>query len=817
MVFLRDVRYSLRLLRRTPGFTIAAVAALTLGIGANTAIFSVVNTVLLKPLTYPDSGRIVQFLVTFPDGSGTAVSVTKFNLWRQLTGVFECVSAYNDVGPVQNLTGGDSPMQVKSIHVTADFFQLFGARVIHGRTFTAEEDRPNAGHFAVLSYGLWQSRFGGDAGIVGKTIQLGGNPHEVVGIIGPDFVADPPADVWLPFQFDPNSTDQAHYFLAAARLKPGVSLEAANARLALAFQEFRRKFTLANPKSGFRVQPLEESIVSDVRPSLLVLLGAVGFVLLIACANVANLLLMRAAARKREIAIRAAVGASRGRIVGQLLTESILLALAGGASGTVLGAFGVQALLAVSPGNIPRIGEHGEAVTMDWRVLLFTAVLSLFTGVLFGLIPALGVSRADLGSTLKESGGRSGTGFRQNKARSLLVVSEVALALVLLIGAALLIRSFVALRSVDAGFDRHNVLTLEMSLSGERFSKSAGVAQIARESRRRLNALPGVIDSATTCCLPLEGGFGLPFIVAGRPLGDQPAHGGAGWISVSPGYFEVFRIPLIRGRTFDDRDGAGAPLTVVINQAMAREYWPKGDPLGDQIIIGRHIGPEFEEGPRQIVGITGDVRDNGLNRNPRPQMYIPLAQVPDGVTALNARMGSMAWVVRTRAEPQAMARAIEKELGEASGGLPAGRVRSMDQIVVSTTARENFNMLLLTIFGVSALLLAAIGIYGLMAYSVEQRTQEIGIRMALGAGGNAIRNMVVQDGVGLALAGVAIGLLAAVGMTRVIASFLFGVKALDPLVFTAVPLLLTAVAVFAAWLPARRATRIDPLEALRHE
>lgn len=565
------------------------------------------------------------------------------------------------------------------------------------------------------------------------------------------------------------------------------------------------------------MQPLRDTIVSDVRSSLLVLVGAVSFVLLIACANVANLLLVRATGRKREFAIRAAMGAGRGRIIRQLLTESVLLSLVGGVLGLILGFVGVRALLAVSPGGIPRIGENGAAVGIDWRVLAFTLGLSVFTGILFGLFPALSASSPDLNSTLKESSNRSGTGFRQGKARSLLVISEVSLALVLLIGAALLIRTFIALRGVNPGFNPHNVLTMEMSLTGNRFTKTAGVAQMVRDGRERLSAIPGVEDSASTCCLPLEGGFGLPFIVVGRPLGKDIATGGAGWMNASPGYFDVYKIPILRGRDFTDQDVAGAPGVVIINQAMAKRFWPKEDPVGQQIIIGKGVGPEFEEPARQIVGIVGDIRDGGLNRDPRPVMIIPQAQVLDGITALNARIGPVVWLVGTHTDPHQFISAVTEQLRQTSGGFPVARVRTMDEVVIHSTARQDFNMLLLTIFGASALILAAIGIYGLMAYSVQQRTQEMGIRMALGADRGTIRNLVVWHGMTLALIGVVIGVGAAFGLTRLLASFLFGVKIYDPMVFVTVPVILSAVALAAVWFPATRASKLDPMQALRVE
>jgi putative ABC transport system permease protein len=814
--FWDNFKHAVRMFRSNPGFTFAAIAALALGIGINTAIFTVVDAVLLKPLTYPEADRIVQFLLTSPQGKGPGASIPKFRVWEQQTNVFQDVAAYDFGGPGFNLTG-DRPEQVHGIHVTQAYFRLFGASPALGRTFTPQEDSPNGGKVVVLSYGLWQRKFGGNPNIIGSALSLGNEPYTIVGVLQKSFVSDPEADILLPFQFDPNSTNQGHYFMAAGRLKPGVTLAQANAALKVAADQFRRRFPDAiGPKGGFEVSPLRDSIVNDVRSSLLVMLGAVSLVLLIACANVANLLLVHATGRKREFAIRAAMGAGRSRIILQLLTESVLLSVTGGLLGLVLGYVGLRALLAVSPGDIPRIGENGAAVTLDWRVLLFTLSVSMLTGILFGLFPAIGASRPDLNSTLKESSNRAGTGFHQSKARSLLVISEVSLALVLLIGAALLIRSFLALRNVNPGFDAHNVLTLEMSLTGDRFQKTAGVAQLVRNGRERLNAIPGVEASASTCCLPLEGGFGLPFFVVGRPA-DKQQQQGVGWMNTSPGYYEVFKIPILRGRDFTDRDVAGAPGVVLINESMAKKYWPKEDPVGQQIIIGKGVGPEFDEPARQIVGIVGDIHSGGLNREFFPQMTVPQAQVTDGMTALNARIGPVVWLVRTHTEPHQFISAVSEQLRQASGGFPVARVRAMDEVVVNSTARQSFNMLLLTIFGAAALILASIGIYGLMAYSVQQRTQEMGIRMALGADRKKIRNLVVWQGMQLAIAGVIVGVCAAFGLTRLIASFLFGVKSWDPIVFVTVPVILAAVALLAVWLPATRASRLDPMEALRVE
>ncbi len=822
--FVRDLRHSLRMFRQSPAFTLAAVAALALGIGVNTAIFSVVNAVLLKPIPFPDPDRLVMFVNTTPQGSGPAASPAKFAHWSGQTSVVELASAFRT--GVVNYTGGELPEQLRSGQVSADYFRLFGAPILLGRTFSPAEDRPKGEHVCVLSYGLWMRRFAGDRGVIGRTIALSSDPYVVVGVVGPAFDVQefgPPPEVWIPFQLDPNSTDQGHYFRAAARIRPGVSLSQAQARLQLSAEEFARKFPTAlqtrpgGPRAGFSVERFQDALVSNVRPTLLVLAGAVSLVLLIACANVANLLLVRATTRKREIAIRASIGAGRARIVRQLLTESVALALAGGALGAVLGVLGIRALLSINTAGIPLVGENGTMVGVDWRVLAFALVTSIGTGLVFGLIPALQSSRADLSATLKESGGRSGTGFRHNKARSVLVVLEMALALVLVIGSALLIRTSLALRAVNPGFDAHNVLTMRMSLTGVRFLETAGVNLMIEDSLARVRALPGVEYASATCCVPLEGGYGLPFKIVGRPLQDGPFHGGGGWMTVSPGYFDVFSIPVRRGRAFTDRDTASSPPVVVINQSMARQYWKDGDPLSDRLVIGRGIMREFADEPeRQIIGVVADSRDAALNSEPGPKMFVPQAQVPDAANALNLRLSPMAWVVRTRVAPASLSTAIQEQLRQSSG-LPVSDVRTMDDVVARSTSRQRFNMVLMSVFGGSALLLAAIGIYGVMAYSVQQRTQEIGIRLALGAETGQVRRMVVLQGLRLALLGVAIGVASALGLARFLAAFLFGVQARDPLVFVGAPVVLAAVAALAVWFPAIRASRVDPLTALRYE
>ena len=820
--FIRDLKHSLRMFVQSPAFTLAAVAALTLGIGANTAIFSVVNAVLLKPVAVPDPDRVVVFMNVTPRGSGPAASPAKFAHYRLQTDFVENVSAFNT--GVMNYTGGTFPEQLRSGRVSADFFKLTGAPFLLGRSFTPEEDTPKGPRVTVIARRLWETRFNADPNIVGKSISLGGEPYTIVGVLGDfDFREfGPTPQVWVLFQFDPNTTDQGHYFQAMGRLKPGVTLQQANARMGDSAKAFRAKFPQAiGPQGSFGVKPIRDMIVrDDVKRSLLIYGGAVSFVLLIACANVANLLLVRATGRRREIAIRAAIGGSRGRIIRQLLTESVVLSLAGGILGLVVGWAGIRALLSINTAGLPRVGENGAFVGMDGRVVAFTIAISLATGVIFGLIPALQSSKTDLTTTLKESSGRSGTGFRQNKVRSILVVIEVGLALVLLIGSALLIRTAVALGHVDPGFDTHNVLTLKMSLKGAQYDKAEAVEQVVRNGVERLKSLPGVIEASATCCVPLQGGYGLPFRIVGRPLAADsqgPFHGGGGWMTVSPGYFEVFKIPVKHGRTFNERDTSTSTPVVVINEAMAKQFWPKSDPMSDRIIIGKGVMREFaSEGERQIVGVVADIKSNGLDSDPQPQMFIAQAQVPDAANALNVSLTPISWIVRTQVPPQSLSSAIQDTLRQ-STGLPVSDVKSMDDIVSVSVSRQKFNMWVMSVFGGCALLLAAIGIYGLMAYSVEQRTQEIGIRLALGAQASQVKNMVVRQGMVLAMVGVVLGLGASFWLARLITTFLFGVTARDPLVFGGIPILLSAVALLAVWLPARRASKVDPLIALRYE
>ncbi len=811
---LNDLKHSLRMFARSPAFTVTTIAALALGIGANTAVFSVINTVLLKPPRFADPERTVWLATTMPTGPDYMSSDPKFTLWRAQTSVLEDVTgqAYAKV----NLTGVDSPEQAEAARVTSNYFRLLGLPIAHGRGFTAEEDRPNGRRVVVLSDGFWKRHFGGDPAILGKNITLGGAPYQVVGIVAPgaQTEAQVPPQIWIPLQINPNSNSQVEYFLTIARLRQGVTLDMARSQLQIAAEEYRRRFPntiTMRPHYSFGADPVEEAMVKNVRPSLLILFGAVALVLLIACANVANLLLFRGAGRAREIAVRLAIGAARARIIRQLLTESVMLSLLGGALGFSLGSLGIRSLLTLSPA-IPRIGDYGSHVAIDWRVLIFAALVSLFTGIVFGLLPAVQCSRADLNSSLRE--GRSSAGLRQNKTRSVLVVAEISLALVLLIGAALLIRSFVNLQSVHPGFDAHNMLTLRMSLTSSQFQTAQQVNQFVRDSGQRLSGLPGIVSAGAASWLPFETGATLPFLVVGRPL-FGPSHGFGHWRNISPAYFDAMKIPLLRGRSFTDRDDGKAAKVAIINQAMARQYWPGEDPLHAQIDIAPNVGPEFDEPPRQIVGIVGDILEDALDQRPFPTMYVPMAQVAD--VRIPRLRQSMVWIVRTRAEPHALIPAIAHELREASGGLPVGGFQSMSEILAQSTGRQRFNTELLGIFGGVALLLAAIGIYGLMAYSVQQKTHEIGIRVALGAGTGDVLKMVVAQGMRLAMIGIALGICAALGLARGLVGFLFGVQARDPAAFIIAPIVLSFVALLAVWLPARRASRLNAIEALRCE
>jgi predicted permease len=814
--FIQDLKYSLRMFRQQRAFAFAAIAALALGIGATTAVFSVVNAVLLRPFPYPDPDRLVFFMNTSPQGSGPAASPAKFEHWASQTEVIQDAAAFRNV--TVNFTGGDTPEQLTSGNVSENFFRLWGGKTLLGRTFTTEEDRPNGPKAAILSYGWWTRRFASDRNVIGKTVLLSGEPYVVIGVMAKDFDASEFIDnpeVWTAFQIDPNTADQGHYFRAAARLKPGVTLAQAQAKLKQSADGYRAKYANAiGPKAGFSVEPIANVFVSNSKTLLTILLAAVTGVLLIACANVANLLLVRSTVRKREMAIRAAMGADRGRIVRQLMTESVLLSVIGGALGLVVGLVGIRALLSINTAGLPRVGQNGSAVSLDWRLVAFTAAVSIATGLIFGVMPALHAARTNLSGTLRDGTGASGGG-RSNTLRAGLVVIEIGLALMLVIGSALLIRTSLAIRAVQPGFDASNILAMNMSFTGPRYPTAASVDQAIEDGVNRLKTIPGVELATASCCLPLEGGFGLPFKIVGRPLENGPFHGGGGWVTVSPGYFEAFKIPVRRGRTFRETDKAGTPAVVVINESMAKQFFKDQDPLGQMLVIGRGGMREFGAEPdRQIIGVVADSKDNGLNQDPGPKMFVPQAQIPDLVNALNTRIAPMNWIIRTRVAPMAISQEIQSQLRLATG-LPVANVRSMGDVVARSTSRERFNTLLMTTFALSALALAAIGIYGVMAYAVQQRTREIGVRLALGAEPGAVRRMVVLQGMRLAAIGVVLGIGAAYAAAKYLSTMLFGVQARDPLVFVGVPLLLALIALAAVWIPARRASRVDPLGALR--
>jgi predicted permease len=813
---IQDLKYSLRMLGQQRAFAFAAIAALALGIGAPTAVFSVVNAVLLKPFPYPDPDRSVFFMNATQQGSGPGASPAKFEHWAAQTDVIQDPAAFRNV--TVNVTTGDTPEQLVSGNVSENFFRLWGAKTVVGRTFSQEEDRPNGPRVAVLSYGWWTRRFASDPNILGKTILLSGEPYTVIGVIAKGFDASEFMDnpeVWTAFRLDPNTADQGHYFQSAARLKPNVTLAQAQAKLKQSADVFRTKYPNAlGPKAWFTVEPVQQLLVRNSKTLLTVLLAAVAGVLLIACANVANLLLVRSTVRKREMAIRAAMGADRGRIVRQLMTESVLLSVIGGALGLALGLGGIRALLSVNTAGLPRVGQSGGAVQLDWRVVAFTAAVSIVTGLIFGVMPALHSARTNLAGTLRDGTGASGGG-RSNTLRAGLVVLEIGLALMLVIGSALLIRTSLALRAVQPGFDASSILTMSMSFTGPRYPNASSIDVAIEDGVARLRTIPGVEVATSACCLPLQGGFGLPFKVVGRPLENGPFHGGAGWAPVSPGYFEAFRIPLIRGRTFKETDKAATPGVVIINEAMAKQFFKDQDPIGQTIVIGRGGMREFATDPdRQIIGVVADSRDNGLNQDPAPKMFVPQAQLPDAVNALNMSIAPLIWIVRTKVPPLQVSQQVQSALRLATG-LPVADVRSMDQVVARSTSRERFNTLLMTTFALSALVLAAIGIYGVMAYAVQQRTREIGVRLALGAEPGSVRRMVVMQGMRLALVGVVLGIAAAYAAAKYMSAMLFGVQARDPLVFVGVPLLLAVIALAAVWVPARRASRVDPLGALR--
>jgi predicted permease len=741
-----------------------------------------------------------------------------FNFWRENNCCFDDLTAFEAGAAGMNLGGGDRPELVQALRVSESYFRLFGARPLVGRTFSAEEDRPGGPHLVVMSYGVWQRRFGGDPSVLGKAVTLGGAPYTVIGILSPRFQSYPAADLWTPLQVDPNSRNQAHTLIAAARLKSGLSLAEANSRMNVV----GKRYVAAHPEQvgdddKLKVTPMQRLMTGSVRPALLILLGAVGLVLLIACANVANLLLARASARHREIAIRSALGAGRGRIVRQLLTESLMLAIAGGMLGLALGSAGVRALLAFTPGDLPRAEEMSGIPALDPWILAFTLALSVATGVLFGLVPAIQVSRADLTGALKEAAGRTGTGLRQNRTRGLLVASEMAIAVVLLCGAGLLIRSFLALHNVAPGFDGRGVLTMQVSLAGPKYASTGDADRLSRQIAERLEQLPGVQAAAMASSLPMEFGVDMIFNIPGRPPANgQKFNGDVQWRFISAHYFDALGIPLRAGRAFRTQEPG---KNVIINEAMAKKFWPRENPVGQQILIGAGLGPDYDEGSVEIIGIVGNVREAGLDNDAPPVMYQLYAQIPE--SAMKLINGLVPASVLIRAQPGmalgSLGAKASAQLQSRDTQLAPAKIRGMDQVMLDSTARQNFNLLLLGTFAGIALLLAALGIYSVMSYAVEQRTHEIGIRTALGASGGDTLRLVLAGGMKVACAGVGIGLAGAFALTRLLAAQLYGVKPSDPLTFALVPAVLLLVALAASSVPAWRAIRVDPVIALRYE
>jgi putative ABC transport system permease protein len=810
----KDISYGARSLLKRPGFSAVAVLTLALGIGANTAIFSVVNATLLRPLPFKDPERVAMvwgFLQKMAQTTDKLpVSAPNFIELKKQNQSFSDMAAFRSWG--WQMTGGGQPELLRGARVTSDFFKAVGANPILGRSFTAEEDLPSRAPVAVISHALWQRHFGGDQNVIGKTLTLTGQTVMVVGVMPAGFQFPGGAnmipglqfarenDVWMPLAFtDEERSREGNLNLALiGRVKPGVSFSQAETELRTLEQN------TALGKIGFTVNvlALHQQMVGKIRKLLLVLLATVAFVLLIACANIANLLLARATSRKKEIAIRAALGAGRIRLIRQLLTESLLLSLAGGALGLALAVWGNSLLISLIPKDIPRISEVG----LDGRILVFTILVSFMTGIVFGLAPALQASKLDLNESLKDGLRGTTAGSRQNRLRSLLVVSEVALALVLLIGATLLIRSFVSLLEVKPGFNPTNLLTMDIQLPSEapaKYAKDEARTDFFERLIERVKTVPGVENAGAVVSLPLTGAFeSTDLILPGQESLSDAQRPEADYTTVTADYFRTMQIPMLQGRQFTLQDRAGSPGVIIVNDILARRCWPGESPIGKRFTVG------FEKESREIIGVVGSIKQTTLDAEARPAMYMPHLQSPSpGMTVL----------VRTTGNPSAVATAVRDAVWAIDRDVPVTHIQTMDQVFGASVAQPKFSMLMLGLFAALALLLSAVGIYGVMAYSVSRRAHEIGVRMALGARTGQVMKLVLKEGMSLALLGIAIGLLGAFAITRVMASFLFGVGAKDPLTFIGVSALLAVVALVACYIPARRATRVDPLVALRYE
>jgi putative ABC transport system permease protein len=804
--FFQDLRYAARILWKNPGFTAVAVIALALGIGANTAIFSVVNTVLLRPLPYKDPDQLV---MVWEDASRHGYprdtpAAANFIDWRDQNSTFSGMAAIADNN--FNLTGVGDPEQLKGRRVSGDLFPLLGVDPQLGRVFTATEDQPGSQKVVLLSHRLWQRRFGGEASIVGRTLTLNGESYSVVGVMPARFqFPENDDELWVPMAFSAEEAGNRnrHYLQVIGRLKPGVTLAQAQSEMTTIGARLQQQYPQENADLGVAITSLHEHLVGDIKPALLILLGAVGLVLLIACANVANLLLARAAIRQKEIALRVALGARRRRLLRQFLTESVLLAMLGGILGLAIAYLGLLLLGSFIPENISQASE----ISLDLKVLGFTLGVSLLTGLIFGLAPAIQALRMNQSETLKEGGRDSVTGRSGKRLRGLLVTAEVAVSLVLLIAAGLLINSFLRLRNIDPGFKVDHLLTMKIELPYPKYDEFERRSAFYTELVQRVQSLPGVQSAAVTTNLPLyRQGNSISIQIEGRP---DPPPGQEPIIvtrMISPRYFETMSIPILAGRQFNDQDTDATPNVVIVSETMARRLWPGENPIGKRIAVTR---VRSDADWIQVIGIAKDVRQFELIREPKPQMYLSYRQI--GFFAADDL------VVKTDVEPASMATAVRKVVWNIDKDQPVSSIRTMEEILGDSIARQRFSMLLLGVFAGVALLLAAVGIYGVMSYSVAQRTHEIGIRMALGAQTGAVLKLAVGYGLKLVVAGVLIGLVAAFALTRLMSTLLFGVTPTDPVTFALISLLLVAVAAVASYIPARRATKVDPLIALRYE